>query len=63
MVVQTPLLGEPLDPRDIAGVAVGHPKEEPPGIRTLARSRPECGDVSGDLPVWLLGLLCFQNGL
>ena len=36
---------------DIAGVACGHPEEEPPVGITLARSRPDCGDVSGGSPV------------
>ena len=37
--------------RDIAGVAFGHSKGEPPGVGTLHSSRPDCGDVSGGLPV------------
>ena len=34
----------------MAGIALGHPKEEPPGRGTLARSRPDCGDVSSEAP-------------
>ena len=49
--------------RDIAGVAFGHPRGEPPGGMTLYNARPDCGDVSSGLLVWWLGLLCFQSRL
>ena len=32
-----------------------------PGVRTLQDSRPDCGDVSGGLPVCVLNILCFRS--
>ena len=56
-----PLFWEDHGYRHLAGVALGYPTEEPTGGITRARSRPDCGDVSGGLLVWRLKILSLES--